>query len=265
MLFRSRRASKHAGHAANVTFGRYCVGLALLLLPVLFSWLEPVIARRVPGVTAHRVAIGALLDIVVLLAFLTLGSNFADKYYGLFTYDARVVPVDEPARPTGPDESVPVGARFYLGAAIFVLAFAIWGLVPLASSAGWGSSQIASLSGGIFIANKLLLIAAAAVMGKPGFDRLRGLLFKALRRFGPPADVSRRRYRLGLCLFVTSLLLTWIEPYAYSLLDTSSPFAVVADVPAFLLLLTSLFVLGGNFWDKLRALFVHSSRMEFAR
>ena len=29
------------------------------------------------------------------------------------------------------------------------------------------------------------------------------------------------------------------------------------------MLLTSLFVLGGEFWDKLRALFVHESRAEF--
>ncbi len=36
-------------------------------------------------------------------------------------------------------------------------------------------------------------------------------------------------------------------------------YAIVGD----LLLLTSLFVLGGDFWDKLRSLFVHGSKAMF--
>ena len=33
-------------------------------------------------------------------------------------------------------------------------------------------------------------------------------------------------------------------------------------VPGDLLLLVSLFVLGGDFWDKLRSLFIHSARAQ---
>jgi hypothetical protein len=32
-----------------------------------------------------------------------------------------------------------------------------------------------------------------------------------------------------------------------------------------LLLISSLFVLGGDFWDKVRALFVHAARVEIRR
>ena len=36
-----------------------------------------------------------------------------------------------------------------------------------------------------------------------------------------------------------------------------------ALLPAYLLLLASLFVLGGNFWDKIRSLFVHDAVAQF--
>jgi hypothetical protein len=47
--------------------------------------------------------------------------------------------------------------------------------------------------------------------------------------------------------------------YLPGLDDRPLAFAVSGDV----LMLVSLFVLGGDFWDKLRALFVHGARAVF--
>jgi hypothetical protein len=110
-----------------------------------------------------------------------------------------------------------VGARFYIGAAIFAMGFVIWGLVPLASAAGWSGAQTASLTGGIFVANKVGMLVAIAVMGKPGFNHLKRLLFGLLRRVGPPARVSRNRYGVGIVLFAMAIGLSWVKPYAFGL------------------------------------------------
>ena len=80
-----------------------------------------------------------------------------------------------------------------------------------------------------------------------------------VKSYAPPEKVSKTRYTIGLILFVIPILLYWAMPYMERLIpgiDTSSlAFAIAGDV----LLLISLFVLGGDFWNKLRSLFVHDA------
>ena len=241
---------------------RYLVGLLLSTVPVLFGLLEPVLARHVPSVALHRVAIGALCDLVLLIGLFVLGGEFWDKVHALFVHDAKVVQ-SVTVEASGPAAApVQVGARFYIGAAIFAMGFLIWGLVPLASAAGWSGTQIASLTGGIFVANKVGMLVAIAVMGKPGFNHLKRLLFGLLRRVGPPARVSRNRYGVGIVLFAIAIALSWVKPYAFGL-DAGGLYELVAHVPLTLLLLVSVFVLGGDFWDKLGALFRYRTKVAF--
>ena len=140
-----------------------------------------------------------------------------------------------------------------------------WGLIPLASAAGWSTAKVASLSGGIFIANKVLLVGAIAIMGKPGFNYLKQLLFGFFRKFGPPKQVGRGRYRLGLIMFMVPMLMTWIAPYVTGLLRPGSVYGFLQEVSLEVLLLVGLFMLGGEFWDKMRALFQHRTKVEFPR
>src|SRR5262249_43447827 len=198
--------------ASAVSKARYLVGLLLFTAAGLVTWIEPVISERFSALSAHVGAIGILADAMLLVALFVLAAGFWDKLHALFVQDAKVSgPIT--ANAAQPSTDVQVGRRFYLGAVIFVCAFAAWALVPVASAAGWGTAELASLSGAIFVANKLGLLAAVAVMGKNGFSYLKKLIFAALRRIGPPERVSRRRYRIGLVVFVLALILDWLEPY----------------------------------------------------
>ena len=247
-----------------VGVARYRIGLVLIVLAALASWLEPLVAPHVPMVAARRVLIGALADGLVLVGLFVVGGEFWDKVRALFVHDARVTVDSAPVSPVGAAlEPVQVGWRFYLGAAIFVAAFAAWLLVPAASAAGWSTSQVASLTGGIFIANKLGLLAAIAVMGKPGFNHLKRLLVGVFRKIGPPQQVSRSRYLLGLILFMVPVLMTWIAPYAPTLLGTAGVYGFLESRALEALLLVGLFLLGGEFWDKFGALFKHRAKVEF--
>lgn len=154
----------------------------------------------------------------------------------------------------------PAGWRFKVGIALFALMISVWILIPIEAALGMSAATIAATTAAIAIGNKVLLLIAIAVMGKAGFQELKAKLFNKLT---PPAQVSPTRYRIGLvmfCLpFLQSLLETWASHIAPQLVANRLGVDILMDV----MLIASLFVLGGNFWDKLRALFVADARAIF--
>ena len=162
---------------------------------------------------------------------------------------------------TGAPE-LPTGWRFKIGIALFALMILAWLLIPIEAALGMSAGTIAATTAGIAIANKVILLVAIAVMGKAGFAELKAKLFHKLT---PPAEVSPMRYRIGLvmfCLpFLQGLLETWASHIAPQLVANRLWVDILMDV----MLIASLFVLGGNFWDKLRALFVADARAVFPK
>jgi hypothetical protein len=261
-LFLNRRIAKRGTPPSPVSVIRYRIGLALLTLPVIVSWLMPLVSAHVPEIAARRVLIGAIADGILLFSLFVLGGNFWAKVHALFVRDARVAPDTAVASGVaGNPEPVQLGWRFYLGTAVFVGAQAGWLLVPIASASGWSTAQIATLSGAVFVASKIGLVTAIAILGKPGFNHLKRLLFGLLRKVGPRQHVGPRRYNLGLILLMASVLMTWVEPYA-EILGPGSVYQFLQDLPLELLLLIALFLLGGEFWDKVRALFRPAAKIE---
>ena len=147
-----------------------------------------------------------------------------------------------------------------------VLVFVIgWGLtialVPMVCSMDLPLSLKSIL---IFVVPKALFVIAVAIMGKPGFAFLKSLIRGQLQRFAPPASVSPLRYRIGLLMFVSVIVLSWIAPYiAPDLTPLRQTHPRLVAALGDLLLVVSLFVLGGDFWDKLRALFIREARVVF--
>ena len=152
-----------------------------------------------------------------------------------------------------------VGWRFKLGITLFVMAFLLWLLVPLAAVIGLPASRIATLAGTIFIANKLLLLAVIGVMGKAGFQQLKGMVFGYAGKLAPEAIVSTTRYQIGLVMFCLPLISGWLEPYVDALAPGLRPNLWQLQLLGDLMFVTSFFVLGGNFWAKVRALFVRTA------
>lgn len=247
---------------AAVGLARYSTGGVLVLLGVLASWLEPVLSPHFPDLAARRVLLGAAADLCVLAGLFVLGADFWDKFRALFIHDAHVVP--DPGRSGGaPPGVVRVNWRFYTGVAILVCSFGSWSLVPIASAAGWSTGQIASLTGAIFIGVKVGVIAAIAVMGKEGFNYLKVVVGGFLSRFAPAHQVSAGRYQLGLLLVLVPLLMTWLAPYIGGFVRPGSVYGFLQELSLEALLLVGLFLLGGEFWDKLGALFRHRAKVEF--
>ncbi|QKE62604.1 transporter suffix domain-containing protein [Aquipseudomonas campi] len=156
--------------------------------------------------------------------------------------------------------------RFKLGVAIICLIPALWILVPLAASAGVPGSTIAALTGALFIINKVLFLLVIAVMGKAGFQELKQHLFGYVSGLVPSADeeVSSIRHRIGLVMFCLPLLSSFLEPYIDAIAPGLRPNNWALQLFGDCLLIASFFVLGGNFWEKLRALFIRTARVTSA-
>jgi hypothetical protein len=109
------------------------------------------------------------------------------------------------------------------------------------------------------------MLGAVGVVGKPGFQYIKGQLFVFLKKLGPPESVGKGRYRVGIVMFILPLVVGWLAPYLAGTVPRYDVYRIPIGIGGDLVLLISLFVLGGEFWDKLRALFVHDAKVKFPR
>ena len=156
------------------------------------------------------------------------------------------------------------GWRFKLGIFIFVFAFALWLLIPLDAAIDIPSARIAALTGAIFIANKVLLLTCVAVMGKAGFQQLKGVVFGYAKGLAPADTVGPTRHAIGLVMFCLPLVSAMLEPYVDQFWPGLRPNIWQLQALGDLMLIASFFVLGGDFWNKVRALFVRTAKVEDA-
>jgi hypothetical protein len=256
-----------SGPPEAVSRTRYRIGLALFIVPALLSFLGPYAASSLPD-DLSRPMLGLAGDLLVVVSLLVLGGGFWDKLRALLRYDATIVrtnlrvqtadvTTDAQAESSNTEEAVNIGLRFKLGVIIFALGFLIWLCVPIATAMGLPSNRITAMVGVIFVCNKLLILTAGAVMGKSGFNHLKRMLGSWIK---PAHTVGPTRYRIGLAMFLTSVVLGWLSPYVMPHLQFDESLRYPAAIAGDLLLVSSLFVLGGEFWGKLRALFVYDAK-----
>jgi hypothetical protein len=151
--------------------------------------------------------------------------------------------------------------RFRLGASILIIGFLSPLLIPLVTATDLPMKWKTTISGALALGiPELFSIIAIAIMGKSGFIHLKEILSGLIKKYGPSERVSHNRYRIGIFMFIIPLLMAWILPYAGNLLPFYQaniiPFSIGGDV----LFISSFFVLGGEFWDKLQALFIYDAK-----
>ena len=163
-----------------------------------------------------------------------------------------------------PSAAPPPKARLLLGGGVFVVGQLSPAFIPLVASSGLSTGLKSALSGLLLLGiPELGTFVAIAILGKAGFTCLKRGLFALLQRAAPSDAVSLIRYRIGLLLFCAPLLMGWAAPYVSDLIprygDYHIPLAIAGDG----LLVLGLFLLGGDFWDKLRALFIPGAKTHF--
>ena len=170
-------------------------------------------------------------------------------------------------RPSSPTDPVApqLGWRLPVALLLFGVAIAcpLVGTAILSADFSSATKAVAGLM--FFPIPEVFDLSAIAVLGKPGFDWLKTRLRRFFTRFAPSDEVSRVRYRVGLVMFTVPVLFGWLHPYFEGYPAAIEEYQGVINVSGDLLFVTSFFVLGGDFWDKVRALFVHGARAQFPR
>jgi hypothetical protein len=153
------------------------------------------------------------------------------------------------------DKQPQAGWRVKVGLAIFAASIGWPVLIPILLLLGVSKTVTAAVSGFMLVAAEFMLLGAAAIAGKEGFSLIKDTVFGFLKSHGPPSKVSRTRYTIGLVMFMTPLAFGWVSPYFGRHLPGYEAGRVIYAIVFDVLLFSSLFVLGGGFWDKLQSLF----------
>jgi len=152
--------------------------------------------------------------------------------------------------------------RLITGGALFIGGFLSPLLIPLVTRSDLPNQWKAALSTGLVAGlSEIGMVPAVAVLGKQGFAVLKNKLFALLHRHTKPAAITAGRYRAGLVLFCLPLLVGWLTPYLARLLPSVSieSGSLVPIILLDLVFAASLLVLGENFWEKLRWLFIYET------
>ncbi|MBE0649154.1 MAG: transporter suffix domain-containing protein [Bacteroidales bacterium] len=156
--------------------------------------------------------------------------------------------------------------KFYLGIVLFTYSWIPYIFVFLIEPFLSFSTTVAlSLSSALLISAEVAFAISVVLLGKEFIKLIKTKLrTKFFREKGDPGykPISRLRYRIGIIIFLISMavptllmeVLLYFD-FVHLIGDTNSLYILLAfDV----LFISSIFILGGEFLDKLRGLFTYS-------
>jgi hypothetical protein len=153
------------------------------------------------------------------------------------------------------------GWRFRLGLTILIAGWLSPLLIPVVTRTSLATEWKTIISGLLAVGiPEVFTVAAIAIMGKSGYNLIKERIFSFLKRHGPPDRVSLTRYRIGLVMFVLPIVFGWLGPYGAHQIPGYEAHRLTVNIIGDVMLMSSLFVLGGDFWDKVRALFIYKAK-----
>ena len=157
------------------------------------------------------------------------------------------------------------GWRFRLGLTILIVGWFSPLLIPVVTRTSLATEWKTIISGLLAVGiPEVFTVAAIAMMGKDGYNLIKERIFSFLKKHSPPDRVSLTRYRIGLVMFVLPMVFGWLGPYGAHHISGYETHRLVVIVIGDLMFGASLFVLGGDFWDKISALFIHRASVQFS-
>jgi hypothetical protein len=166
-------------------------------------------------------------------------------------------------RPTNMQAPENPGFRFYLGLIVFVASFFMLpiGLIlkGFMLTHFWKGFVLAAF----WISAPIMKITSVAILGKASYNWINYKMHYIFHHVAKPHQVTPLRYNFGLVLFVLPFLPNYMisfMPHLFNIdITTRYVIIIISDV----MFISSLFVLGGDFWDKLRSLFVYTAKARF--
>ena len=170
------------------------------------------------------------------------------------------------------------GWRYKLGLVLFITPFPIFFATPvIIPLLELSAAETGALIGGILLAVEVVWFASIPLLGKAGFMALKNKAFGWLKLQDGP--ISYKRHVLGVWLLVGSVLAELVlqgfalyVSYINSAVDGAMNKVAGLTVPEFNTvylvievltaagIVASLFILGGDFWERLKAAFEWQGR-----
>jgi hypothetical protein len=146
--------------------------------------------------------------------------------------------------------------KLTVGVVILVLGFFSPLLIPLVVATNWSATTKSIISGLLaFGIPELFMLLAVVVMGKPGYEYIKGKVGRYFKQYLPPDQVSRKRYYLGLVLFSIPIVFGILQPYLAHFIPLLKELPLWPHLALDVTFIIGILVLGGDFWDKLSGLF----------
>jgi hypothetical protein len=155
------------------------------------------------------------------------------------------------------------GVRFYVGLGILILSFFMLPLGIFLQRFAYHHYMRHLIVGIFWLSAPLMKISSVAILGKPSYLYIKSIFRHHFARVIKPYHASRVRYNIGLFLFCLPVIPTYILAYAPQFFSENFTLRLILNISLDAIFITSLFVLGGDFWDKLKALFSFSAKVSF--
>jgi hypothetical protein len=166
-------------------------------------------------------------------------------------------------RPTEMPPPKDPGFRFYFGLVIFIASFFMLPIGLLLKGFMLTHFWKGFILAIFWISAPIMKISSIAILGKSSYEFINYKIHYIYHQVAKPNQVTPLRYNIGLVLFVLPFLPNYMisfMPHLFSMSLTTRYIIIIASDVVFI---ASLFVLGGDFWDKLRALFTYRAKARF--
>lgn len=154
------------------------------------------------------------------------------------------------------------GWRFRLGVFFFVLGWVCPLFIPLVTNSNLGTEMKTLISGVLLIGvPEVFSVISIVILGKSGFNTIKSNVFVFFKRAIPRGEVSRMRYRIGLFMLLLHVIYANFTFYIPDLIPGYIENRIPMNLTADFLFIVTLFILGGDFWEKLRALLLYDAKV----
>lgn len=147
--------------------------------------------------------------------------------------------------------------KSYLGSICLCLSFlfpALGFVIPfLGFPISWTSILVGVFTCGV---PEIMIALAVIFLGKETLLNYRRKFFTLFKRLKPWKPVSKFRYYFGLVIFIASPIPLYLHAYGSDWLPSSDMMCYMIFAGGDLAFVLSFFILGPNFWEKFKNLFI---------
>ena len=148
--------------------------------------------------------------------------------------------------------------KYYLGMALFLYSFLPMSIVAILPFMGMTLAQAGAFAVVFLASGEIAFLCAAALLGKEFLAALKKKVMALFKRTHKPRPVSRNWHRFGVTLLAASTLpyyAVMIYLLFFSHKEAEINFLAWTLVAGEVVFIVGLFILGGEFWERLKYLF----------